>query len=88
MLAVIVLEGIVFPSKAGAIESAMWGLSGQALLVPLLFWTTTKVPILADTLALSTFLNLEEQVADLVNYFGISARLTSRKTLVGGEDKV
>ena len=42
----------------------------------------------ADTLALPKFLYLEEQVADLVDYFGISTRLTTRKALIGSEDKI
>ena len=53
-----------------------------------LFWTTTKVPTPTDTLALSRFLYPEEQVADLVDYFGISTRLTTRKALIGGENKI
>jgi len=56
--------------------------------VPPLFWTTTKVPTPTDTLALSKFLYSEEQVADLVDYFGISTRLTTRKALIGGENKI
>ena len=59
-----------------------------SLTLPLLFWTPTKVPIPADTLALSKFLYPEEQVPDLVDYLGISTRLTTWKALIGGEDKV
>jgi len=64
------------------------GLSKQAPPVPLLFWTTTKVSITVDIQALFTYLNLEEQVADLVDYFGISTRLATREALIGGEDKI
>lgn len=60
----------------------------QASPVSPLFWTTTKVPTLTDTLALTKFLYPEEQVADLVDYFGISTRLTTRKALIGGENKI
>jgi hypothetical protein len=50
--------------------------------------TTTKVPTPTNTLAPSKFLYPEEQVADLVNYFGVSTRLTARKALIGGENKI
>jgi hypothetical protein len=53
-----------------------------------LFWITTWIPIAADILALFTYLNLEEQVAYLIDYFGVSAGLTARKALIGGEDKI
>ncbi len=56
--------------------------------VPPLFWMTTKVLNPTDTLALSSFLYPEEQVADLVDYFGVSTRLTTRKALIGGENKI
>ena len=53
-----------------------------------LSWTTTKVPTPTDTLALARFLYPEEQVADLVDYFGVSARLATRKALIGGEHEI
>jgi hypothetical protein len=56
--------------------------------ISLLFWTITKVPTPTDTLALPRFLYPEEQVADLVDYFGVSTRLTTRKALIGGENKI
>jgi hypothetical protein len=56
--------------------------------VPPLLWGTTKVPTPTDTLALSRFLYPEEQVADLVDDFGISTRLTTWKALIGGENKI
>jgi hypothetical protein len=40
-----------------------------------------------DTPTLSS-LYTEEQVADLVDYFGVSARLSTRKALIGGEHKI
>ncbi len=48
--------------------------------------TGPHIPV--DTLALFTSLNLEEQMADLVDYFGVPTRLTTRKALIGGEDKI
>ena len=60
----------------------------QAPPVPPLFWTITRVPTPTNTLALSKFLYLEEQVADLVDYFGVSTRLTTWKALIGGENKI
>ena len=60
----------------------------QASPVSALFWTTTKVPTPTDTLALSKFLYPEEQVADLVDYFGVSTRLTTWKALIRGENKI
>ena len=60
----------------------------QASPVPPLFWTTTKVPTPTHTLALSKFLYLEEQVPDLIDYFGVSTRLSTRKALIGGENKI
>ena len=59
-----------------------------SLTFQLLFWAPTKVPIPADTLALSKFLYPEEQVANLVDYFGVSTRLTTRKALIRGENKI
>ena len=59
----------------------------QASPVSALFWTTTKVSP-TDTPALSKFLYPEEQVADLVDYFGVSTRLTTWKALIGGENKI
>lgn len=56
--------------------------------VPPLFWTTTQIPTPTDTLALSKFLDPEEQVADLVDDFGVSTRLTTRKALIGSENKI
>lgn len=53
-----------------------------------LFWTTTKVPTPTDTLALTKFLYPEEQVADLVDYSGISTRLTTWEALIGSENKI
>src|SRR6266700_1156929 len=35
-----------------------------------------------------TSLKLEEQMADLVDYFGVSTRLTTREALIGSEDKI
>ena len=60
----------------------------QASPIPPMFWTTTKVSTPRDTLALSKFLYPEEQVTDLVHYFGVSTRLTARKALIGGENKI
>ena len=56
--------------------------------VPPLFWTTTKLLTPTDTLALSKFLYPEKQVADLVDYFRVSTRLTTWKALIGGENKI
>jgi hypothetical protein len=56
--------------------------------VQLLFLTTTKVSTSTDSLALSKFLYPEEQVANLVDYFGVSTRLATRKALIGGENKI
>jgi hypothetical protein len=53
-----------------------------------LFWATSKVPIPAAALALLILLNLEEQVADLVDYFGVSTCLTTREALISSEDKI
>jgi hypothetical protein len=60
----------------------------QASPAPPLFWTTTKVPTPTDTLAPSKFLYPEEQVPDLVDYLGVSTCLTTRKALIGGENKI
>ena len=60
----------------------------QASPVSPLFWTTTKVPTPTDTLELTKFLYPEEQVADLVDYFGVSTCLSTWKALIGGEYKV
>jgi hypothetical protein len=67
----------------------------QASPVPPSFWMATKAPCPGDryptptdTLALSKFLYPEEQMADLVDYFGVSTRLTTRKALIGGENKI
>ncbi len=47
-----------------------------------------RSPPPSDTLALSKFLYPEEQVADLVDYFGVSTRLTTWKALIRSENKI
>ena len=82
-------KGIVFHSEARAIGYAGWCLLQKVITRYTFALDEHKGPHhLPATLALSKFLYPEEQVADLVDYFGVSTRLTTRKTLIGGENKI
>jgi hypothetical protein len=83
------LKGNTIPSESGDIKAEWVGLVWTSLTRSAFVLDNHKGPhIPADTLALSKFLNLEEQVADLVDYFGVSTCLTTRKALIGSEDKI